>query len=95
MTSPVAARRAHRGCLVAFGVSRPLPRKVGAWPAVFGVTGSVALVSWTVADRHGHERHISRSAHHHPPLEVGQRRRVRPERVIDRARLQRHRDHRA
>jgi hypothetical protein len=24
---------------------------VGAWPAVFGVAGAVALASWVVADR--------------------------------------------
>ncbi|MGW3122070.1 hypothetical protein ACWDBW_33860 [Streptomyces sp. NPDC001107] len=37
----------------AFGASHPLAKKVGAWPAVFGVAGAVALASWAVADRRG------------------------------------------
>ncbi|MGY1500486.1 hypothetical protein ACW4TU_28550 [Streptomyces sp. QTS52] len=36
----------------AFAGSHPLAKKVGAWPAVFGVAGAVALASWAVADRH-------------------------------------------
>src|SRR4051812_41507201 len=36
----------------AFAGSHPLSKKVGAWPAVFGVAGAVALASWAVADRH-------------------------------------------
>ncbi|MDT0435868.1 MULTISPECIES: hypothetical protein [Streptomyces] len=48
-----AAGALTAGYLVAFGVSHPLAKKVGAWPAVFGVTGAVALASWAVADRHG------------------------------------------
>ncbi|CAM5329417.1 Putative membrane protein OS=Streptomyces glaucescens OX=1907 GN=SGLAU_13040 PE=4 SV=1 [Streptomyces glaucescens] len=35
----------------AFAGSRPLAKKVGAWPAVLGVAGAVALASWAVADR--------------------------------------------
>ncbi|WP_028803440.1 hypothetical protein [Streptomyces sp. 142MFCol3.1] len=35
----------------AFAGSHPLAKKVGAWPAVFGVAGAVALASWAVADR--------------------------------------------
>ncbi|UIX33800.1 hypothetical protein [Streptomyces sp. GQFP] len=35
----------------AFAGSHPLAKKVGAWPAVFGVAGVVALASWVVADR--------------------------------------------
>ena len=38
--------------VAAFGASHPLAKKVGAWPAVFGVAGAVALASWAVADRH-------------------------------------------
>jgi hypothetical protein len=34
-----------------FAGSHPLAKKVGAWPAVFGVAGAVALASWAVADR--------------------------------------------
>ncbi|MFR9797426.1 hypothetical protein ACL02U_16170 [Streptomyces sp. MS06] len=37
--------------LAAFAGSHPLARKVGAWPAVLGVTSAVALASWAVADR--------------------------------------------
>ncbi|EPH39246.1 hypothetical protein STRAU_7697 [Streptomyces aurantiacus JA 4570] len=35
-----------------FAGSHPLAKKVGAWPAVLGVAGSVALASWVVVDRH-------------------------------------------
>jgi hypothetical protein len=34
-----------------FAGSHPLAKKVGAWPAVFGAAGAVALASWAVADR--------------------------------------------
>ncbi|MET9135343.1 MULTISPECIES: hypothetical protein [Streptomyces] len=34
-----------------FAGSHPLAKKVGAWPAVLGVAGAVALASWVVADR--------------------------------------------
>ncbi|MFD7434174.1 hypothetical protein [Streptomyces sp. NPDC059861] len=37
--------------VAAFAGSHPLARKVGAWPAVFGAAGAVALASWAVADR--------------------------------------------
>ena len=37
--------------VAAFGASHPLAKKVGAWPAVFGVAGAVAVASWVVADR--------------------------------------------
>ncbi|MFJ3229504.1 hypothetical protein [Streptomyces sp. NPDC086787] len=37
--------------VAAFAGSHPLARKVGAWPAVFGVAGAVALASWAVVDR--------------------------------------------
>ncbi|MGA5440649.1 hypothetical protein ACPCKW_14140 [Streptomyces griseoincarnatus] len=39
--------------VAAFAGSHPLAKKVGAWPAVFGVAGVVALASWAVADRRG------------------------------------------
>ncbi|MET7593577.1 MULTISPECIES: hypothetical protein [unclassified Streptomyces] len=38
--------------VAAFAGSHPLAKRVGAWPAVFGVAGAVALASWAVADRH-------------------------------------------
>ncbi|MDX3161237.1 hypothetical protein PV736_43475 [Streptomyces scabiei] len=37
--------------VAAFAGSHPLAKKVGAWPAVFGVAGVMALASWAVADR--------------------------------------------
>ncbi|WP_371548904.1 hypothetical protein OG266_27675 [Streptomyces sp. NBC_00554] len=37
--------------VAAFAGSHPLAKKVGAWPAVFGVAGAVALASWVVSDR--------------------------------------------
>jgi hypothetical protein len=48
----VAAGALSAGYVAAFGASHPLAKKVGAWPAVFGVAGVVALASWVVADRH-------------------------------------------
>ena len=41
------------GYVAAFAGSHPLAKKVGAWPAVFGVAGAMALASWAVADRRG------------------------------------------
>ncbi|MFI6547452.1 hypothetical protein ACIBO9_29845 [Streptomyces prunicolor] len=38
--------------IAAFAGSHPLAKKIGAWPAVFGVAAAVALTSWAVADRH-------------------------------------------
>ncbi|MCX4990660.1 MULTISPECIES: hypothetical protein [unclassified Streptomyces] len=37
--------------VAAFAGSHPLAKKVGAWPAVFGVAGAMAVASWAVADR--------------------------------------------
>ncbi|MFH8606609.1 hypothetical protein ACH4D5_03850 [Streptomyces sp. NPDC018029] len=34
-----------------FAGSHPLAKKVGAWPAVFGVAGGVGVASWVLADR--------------------------------------------
>ncbi|MFJ5773583.1 hypothetical protein [Streptomyces sp. NPDC093094] len=60
-----AARQWHRSAggpaagalgaayVAAFAGSHPLAKKVGAWPAVFGVAGAMALASWAVADRRG------------------------------------------
>ncbi|MCC9204177.1 hypothetical protein [Arthrobacter sp. zg-Y769] len=33
------------GYVAAFGLSHPLAKKMGAWPAVYTVTGAVALAS--------------------------------------------------
>ncbi|GGY04513.1 hypothetical protein [Streptomyces hiroshimensis] len=37
--------------VAAFAGSHPLAKKVGAWPAVFGVAGVVALASWITESR--------------------------------------------
>lgn len=39
--------------VAAFAGSHPLAKRVGAWPAVLGTAGAVALASWAVADRRG------------------------------------------
>ncbi|MEV0319093.1 hypothetical protein ACIBKX_06170 [Streptomyces sp. NPDC050658] len=39
--------------VAAFAGSHPLAKKVGAWPAVFGVAGGVGVASWVLADRRG------------------------------------------
>jgi len=39
--------------VVAFAGSHPLAKRVGAWPAVFGVAGVVGVAAWVVADRRG------------------------------------------
>ncbi|WP_246203568.1 hypothetical protein [Streptomyces tailanensis] len=46
-----AAGALAAGYVAAFAGSHPLAKKVGAWPAVFGVAGAVALASWVVTDR--------------------------------------------
>ena len=48
-----AAGALTAGYVAAFAGSHPLAKKVGAWPAVFGVAGAMALASWAVADRRG------------------------------------------
>ena len=40
-------------CIVAFAGSHPLAKKVGAWPAVLGVSAAAAAVAWVLADRDG------------------------------------------
>jgi hypothetical protein len=35
----------------AFGASHPLAKKIGAWPSVFAVAGTVAAASYVLADR--------------------------------------------
>ncbi|MFI9724200.1 hypothetical protein ACIHFE_31920 [Streptomyces sp. NPDC052396] len=37
--------------VAAFAGSHPLAKKVGAWPSVFAVAGTVALASWAVERR--------------------------------------------
>ena len=47
----VAAGALSAEYVAAFAGSHPLAKKVGAWPAVFGVAGAVGLASWAMADR--------------------------------------------
>ena len=35
----------------AFGVSHPLAKKIGAWPAVLTVAGVTAAAAWVLSDR--------------------------------------------
>ncbi|MEU1851819.1 hypothetical protein ABZ499_21725 [Streptomyces sp. NPDC019990] len=49
----VAAGALSAAYAAAFAGSHPLAKKVGAWPAVFGVAGAMGLASWAVADRRG------------------------------------------
>lgn len=37
--------------LGSFGLSHPLAKKIGAWPAVLAVTGVAAGTAWAVSDR--------------------------------------------
>lgn len=37
-----------------FGLSHPLAKKIGAWPAVLSVAGVSASASWLLADRNSH-----------------------------------------
>ncbi|MYS87331.1 hypothetical protein [Embleya scabrispora] len=36
---------------IAFGASHPLAKKIGAWPSVLTVAGTVAAASYSLADR--------------------------------------------
>lgn len=38
--------------VVAFGLSHPLAKKIGAWPSVLTVAAVAAAASWVAADRH-------------------------------------------
>lgn len=37
--------------LLGFGLSHPLAKKIGAWPAVLTVTGVASGAAWALADR--------------------------------------------
>ncbi|MFE3111565.1 hypothetical protein ACFXKJ_24230 [Kitasatospora indigofera] len=50
---PVAAAALTGLYVTAFGGSHPLAKKIGAWPAVFTVTGVVAATSAVVTARQG------------------------------------------
>ncbi|GGW29859.1 hypothetical protein [Streptomyces xantholiticus] len=51
VAGPKAAAGLSAAYVAAFAGSRPLARKVGAWPAVFTAAAGVALASWTVTRR--------------------------------------------
>ncbi|WP_406287394.1 hypothetical protein [Streptomyces sp. NBC_00209] len=48
---PRAAVALTTAYVAAFAGSHPLAKKVGAWPAVFTVAGTVAAASWAVTRR--------------------------------------------
>lgn len=48
---PKTAAALSAAYVAGFAGSHQLAKKVGAWPAVLGVAGSVALASWVVVDR--------------------------------------------
>lgn len=48
---PKTAAALSAAYVAGFAASHPLAKKVGAWPAVLGVAGSVALASWVAVDR--------------------------------------------
>ncbi|GHC44264.1 hypothetical protein [Streptomyces flavofungini] len=48
---PKTAAALSAAYVAGFAGSHPLAKKVGAWPSVLGVAGSVALASWVVVDR--------------------------------------------
>ncbi|MFD9864179.1 hypothetical protein [Streptomyces alboflavus] len=48
---PKTAAALSAAYVAGFAGSHPLAKKVGAWPAVLGVAGSVALASWVAVDR--------------------------------------------
>ncbi|MEV8315306.1 hypothetical protein AB0Q95_14140 [Streptomyces sp. NPDC059900] len=48
---PKTAAALSTAYVAAFAGSHPLAKKIGAWPAVFGVAGGVGLASWAFVDR--------------------------------------------
>lgn len=48
---PATASVLGAGYLLGFGMSHPLAKKVGAWPAVLAVTAAAAGASWALSDR--------------------------------------------
>ncbi|WP_405897950.1 hypothetical protein OG242_10790 [Streptomyces sp. NBC_00727] len=48
---PRAAAALTTAYVAAFAGSHPLAKKVGAWPAVFTVAGTIAAASWAVTRR--------------------------------------------
>lgn len=50
-TSPVVTGALAATYIGAFGLSHPLAKKIGSWPAVLTVSAVTAAVSYLVADR--------------------------------------------
>jgi membrane glycosyltransferase len=50
-TSPVVTGALVATYVAAFGLSHPLARRVGAWPAVLAVSALTAAASYAAADR--------------------------------------------
>jgi hypothetical protein len=51
-TSPAVTGALVATYLAAFGLSHPLARRIGSWPAVLAVSAVAAAVSYAAADRH-------------------------------------------
>ena len=50
---PGAAIGLNAVYLASFGLSHPLAKKIGAWPAVLTAAGASAAAAWLVSDRRG------------------------------------------
>ncbi len=50
-SGPVGAAALNAVYLGSFGLSHPLAKKIGAWPAVFSAAGASAAAAWLVSDR--------------------------------------------
>ena len=50
-TAAVAAAVLNAVYFGSFGVSHPLAKKIGAWPAVLTVAGVSAAAAWALSDR--------------------------------------------
>ncbi|WP_179129746.1 hypothetical protein [Corynebacterium pacaense] len=47
---PVTAAALTATYVAAFGLSHPLAKKIGAWPAVLGATAGAATAAWLLSD---------------------------------------------
>ncbi|WP_189081703.1 hypothetical protein [Mangrovihabitans endophyticus] len=50
-TSPATTAALVATYVGAFGLSHPLAKRIGSWPAVLAVSALTAAVSWAAADR--------------------------------------------
>ncbi|WP_433831584.1 hypothetical protein ACQP2E_13890 [Actinoplanes sp. CA-015351] len=51
-TSPAVTTALVATYVGAFGLSHPLAKKIGAWPAVLAVSAATAAASYALSDRH-------------------------------------------